>query len=686
MRACLLRLSVLLALSVLCLSAGPAPAQGLVRFDFESGDLQGWQVVEGGFDKLVCDRELFHHQNTVKYNKQGRYFLSTLETSKATPDDSFTGVIESPVFVVKGPAASFLVGGGSHPDTYVALCTDDGKEVLKASGKDSQVMQRVTWDLSGLVGRKVYLRIVDHNTGGWGHVTFDDFTATGELDPAATAERNRARDLAKLQQDVLPVIPSLKAAIADLMNSCGEAYPKGPDYLARLASIETRLKAQKSFEQLEVLKVELLVLQREALLANPLLKAHPLLYVVRPQYNPDHHNTETMFQTGEINTKSFRGGGALKVLDLTTGEAKTLLDAPAGIIRDPDVYFDGTRILFSMRKDIADDYHIYEVHADGSGLRQLTFGSGLTDIDPLYLPDDRIAFTSTREPKYCMCNRHIMGNLYRMEADGANITQIGRSTLFEGHGTLTPDGQILYDRWEYVDRNFGDAQALWTCNPDGTNHAIYWGNNTKSPGAVIDARIIPGTSQCIAVFGSCHDRPWGALAVVDRRLGLDGRGPVARTWPAAAINTVDLGWGKPGYQFDSYRSLKIKYEDPFPLDAKCFLCSRMTGEGERMGIYMVDVFGNEAQVHVEGPGCYDPMPLAPRPRPPVIPDRVKLDQKEGLVYVYDVYNGTGMEKVERGAVKSLRVVESPEKRFWSPGSWNGQGAEAPAMNWNDFNN
>jgi hypothetical protein len=45
-----------------------------------------------------------------------------------------------------------------------------------------------------------------------------------------------------------------------------------------------------------------------------------------------------------------------------------------------------------------------------------------------------------------------------------------------------------------------------------------------------------------------------------------------------------------------------------------------------------------------------------------------------------------MQGVKRGAVKSLRVVEAPEKRFWSPSAWNGQGQEAPGMGWHDFNN
>jgi len=273
-----------------------------------------------------------------------------------------------------------------------------------------------------------------------------------------------------------------------------------------------------------------------------------------------------------------------------------------------------------------------------------------------------------------------MGNLFRMESDGANIHQIGHSTLFEGHAALLPDGRILYDRWEYVDRNFGDAQGLWTCNPDGTNHALYWGNNTCSPGGVIDARILPNGGQALCVFGSCHDRPWGALAIVDRRLGLDGRSPVIRTWPPDAIERVGHG------NWDAFLSVSPKYEDPYPLSDSLFLCSRQTGEGERTGLYVVDARGGEALLHIEGAGCYDPAPLRPSSAPPVVPDRIALTETTGTFYVADVYEGSGMDRVAPGSVKYLRVVESPEKRFWTHTYWTGQGTEAPAMNWHDFNN
>ena len=353
---------------------------------------------------------------------------------------------------------------------------------------------------------------------------------------------------------------------------------------------------------------------------------------------------------------------------------------PDGIVRDPDVSFNGRKILFSMRRNRSDDYHLYEINADGSSLCQLTFGAGLSDVNPIYLPDGRICFTSTREPKYCMCNRHIMGNLHTMDGDGANVQQIGHDTLHEGHPSLMPDGRILYDRWEYVDRNFGDAQGVWTVNPDGTNHAIHWKNNTNSPGAVLDAAH-SGSERFVCVFGSCHDRPWGALAIVDRRLGLDLEKPVVRTWPADAIDLVGQG------NYDTFTRVPLKFEDPYPLSDKYFLCSRMTGVGEEMAIYLVNTFGNTVPLHAEHPGCFDPMPVASRDRPPVIPSRTDLSKAEGSFFISDVYRGAGMQRIERGTIQRLRVVESPEKRFWTGPAWDGgTGTQAPGMAWDDFSN
>ena len=668
------------------------PGEGIVRFDFETGDLQGWQVVEGEFSKLLGDREFEFHSETVKYTNEGDYYLTTLERADSDqPDDTQTGVVESPVFTLTGPKASMLVGGGSHASTYVALCTEDGEEVLHARGRDSQTMHRVEWDVSPWEGERVYLRLVDQHTGGWGHITFDDFSAEGYIDEEAT----RARDMARLHEQLEERHGPLRGAIKHLAASFGDGYPDAEAYLEELDRLELAM-AEASGEEARQLEDQFEALRREALVANPLVTRQPIVYVVRRQYQYDHHNTHNFSPDAEheFNQGEFRPGAALKKLDLSEGgEVTTLLEAPDGVIRDPRVHWDGERVVFSMRRDREDSFHIYEISADGSGLEQLTYLEDVDDIHPLYLPDDSIVFSSTREPKYCMCNRHIMANLYRMESDGANIHQITKNTLFDRATDIMPDGRILYDRWEYVDRNFGDAQALWTVNPDGTNQALYWGNNTPAPGAVIDARILPGMQQALTIFSSCHDLSWGALAIIDRRLGMDGRAPVKRIWPDTAMDLVQDP-GAANDAWDDFVPVTPKYKDPHPLSETHFLVSRLIeGSGHpqdntnRTGIYLVDTFGNEVLLHDEELGCFNPVPLAPKERPAVIPSRRDFDNAEGHMYVENVYEGQYMENVEPGAVEYLRVVESPEKRYWNDGpAWDAQGVQHPGVNWHSFEN
>jgi uncharacterized protein (DUF608 family) len=105
-----------------------------------------------------------------------------------SPNDTQIGTAISPVFRLLAPEVTFLVGGGAHADTAVVLCAEDGEEVLQAHGRNDETMQRVTWDAAAVVGRNVLVKVVDHNQGPWGHVTFDDFHAQGEIDPAATAQ------------------------------------------------------------------------------------------------------------------------------------------------------------------------------------------------------------------------------------------------------------------------------------------------------------------------------------------------------------------------------------------------------------------------------------------------------------------------------------------------------------------
>ena len=121
-------------------------------------------------------------------------------------------------------------------------------------------------------------------------------------------------------------VVALRNAIKDLTATFGGRYPSGSSFLARLDQMEQRAPLpREDFENL----------RRQALIANPLVSGQPLLYVVRSQYRPDHHNTETMFQTGECNTGSYQPGGPLKTIDFGRNLGAPL--TPEKICRDGTV-------------------------------------------------------------------------------------------------------------------------------------------------------------------------------------------------------------------------------------------------------------------------------------------------------------------------------------------------------------
>ena len=151
-------------------------------FDFETGKLAPWKVVEGEFGHVIGNRLKFINDK-IDYNKQGEYYLTTLESSAkaAKGMDAQTGTVISPLFIPKAGAMTFRVGGGRGKLTYAALCTADGDEVLFARGVNKQMMQNATWDLTPYAGQKMFIKVVDQSTDGWGHITLDDFQFDGKV-------------------------------------------------------------------------------------------------------------------------------------------------------------------------------------------------------------------------------------------------------------------------------------------------------------------------------------------------------------------------------------------------------------------------------------------------------------------------------------------------------------------------
>ncbi|NLF59051.1 MAG: hypothetical protein GX580_15580, partial [Candidatus Hydrogenedens sp.] len=159
---------------------------------------------------------------------------------------------------------------------------------------------------------------------------------------------------------------ALRRAVNDLAAAYPAEYTGAAAFLARLDALEPRLAPES--EGLQEAASELLALQREALLANPLLDFDQLLLVRRAEGNmglpQNWQGNCSMGRTGYDNEiavlSPVRPDGALTTL------YKPGRDVFVG---DVDLNFDADKMLFSMLGS-HDRWQIWEIGADGSGLRQ----------------------------------------------------------------------------------------------------------------------------------------------------------------------------------------------------------------------------------------------------------------------------------------------------------------------------
>ncbi len=237
--------------------------------------------------------------------------------------------------------------------------------------------------------------------------------------------------------------------------------------------------------------------------------------------------------------------GRLCRLHLGTGQLTQLLVDLEGSVRDPQVHYDGQKILFSYRRGDSDYYHLYEINCEGTRLRQLTDGP-YDDIEPTYLPDGSIMFCSSRSNRWVNCWYSQVATLYRCDGSGRNIQPISANIEHDNTPWPLPDGRVIYQRWEYVDRSRVAFHHLWTANPDGTNQMVFYGN--MHPGTVmLDAKPIPGTAgEVVAIFSPGHGRAehQGAVTIVTPTAGPDEPASARQISRAAGLpRSVSPGCG-----------------------------------------------------------------------------------------------------------------------------------------------
>jgi formylglycine-generating enzyme required for sulfatase activity len=455
-------------------------------------------------------------------------------------------------------------------------------------------------------------------------------------------------------------IESLRLAIEDLMKDHGSQYPQGAEFLARWKAIQSVVEAGLNSNQVERLATaveDLDSLRREALLANPLLQFERMLVVKR---RANAHVPDLPFNwanNSSLATHAFENEIAAVTSVAAGGTLSTVFKPDAGqFVGDLDLHFDAGRLLFSMPGSQR-RWQVFEMNADGSGLRQVSRGDDpdVDNFDACYLPSGKIIFCSTAvlAGVPCVRGRDYVGVLYVMDADGSHVRQLCFEQDQDFCPTVMPDGRVLYTRWEYADVPHFFSRILFTMNPDGTDQRACYGSNSYWPNGVFYARPAPGHPTRIAGVVSGHhaSRRFGELVLFDTARGqqetdgvvqrIPGRGE--KVEPVINDRLVTGSWPR--------------FLHPYPLNDKYYLVACKRDEHSRWGIYLADVFDNLLPLCVdEHHDLLEPTPLVARPRPPVIPDRTEPGRRDAVINLADVYAGPGVQGVPRGTIQKLRVI------------------------------
>lgn len=465
-------------------------------------------------------------------------------------------------------------------------------------------------------------------------------------------------------------VEALRRAIDDLSASYPDRYTRGQEFQTRLTEFEGRISGIKAglarCDASAMTDAEnALKLQQEALLANPLIDFDQLLFIRRSTASPALGLVQNWQSNCALPNEGFDNEIARLSPVNPEGRVTTLYKPEQPVfVGDVDLNFDADTMLFSSI-GIHNRWQIFEIGADGAGLRQVTPGDDVDvdNYDSCYLPDGRIMFCSTAyfTAVPCVNGSTRCANLFRMDADGANMHQLCFDQEHNWCPTVLPNGRVLYLRWEYTDTPHTHDRVLFHMNPDGTGQMEYYGSNSYWPNALFYARPIPEKpNQFVGIVSGHHGVPrMGELVLFDVTRG--------RRECEGAVQRIP-GWGKtiewgadPRYDSSLIADNLVdaswpKFLHPYPLSDKYFLVSCKPAPDSLWGLYLVDAFDNMLLLREEpGYALFEPVPLRKTPRPPIIPDVVKPDRDDALVYMSDVYAGGGLRGIPRGEVKALRL-------------------------------
>ncbi|MDO4587519.1 MAG: hypothetical protein Q4C95_09515 [Planctomycetia bacterium] len=390
------------------------------------------------------------------------------------------------------------------------------------------------------------------------------------------------------------------------------------------------------------------MLKRELFLTNE--EFEPLtsiLFNKRHPFHPSHNYSDLV-------DSQWRPGGAVSILTIPMTEegrlepekalCQEIIQAKDGVIRNPSPSFDTEKIYYSHRDSQNEYFKIREFDRKTGQTRQISDDGPFHDFWPTLLPDNTIAFVSTRCAKRFICWIPQAFTLHKMNLDGSNIQQLSFANLSEFGPSVKDDGRIIWTRSEYVDKGADYGHTLWTIRIDGTMPELVFGNTINLPQGYANGRDVPQTREVCTTMISHFGDLNGPISLLDTTKSPHD--------PTANHNiTPEVPW--PGFW-----AAGETFREAFPITKDVILVAH--APQQRFGIFLLDRFGNREMISMNDEiDSICPQPLQSRETPPVLLGSCNQELAEqglGQLSVANVYRGLEGQ-VEPGSAKYLRISQ-----------------------------
>lgn len=365
----------------------------------------------------------------------------------------------------------------------------------------------------------------------------------------------------------------------------------------------------------------------------------------------------------ETLNRSWADGNLYKLSPISPdGVVTPITNFVGAALSDPCVSFDGTKILFSMRPPGGNNRNIYEINADGTGLHQITSGGG-HDFDPLYLPDGRVMFTSSRDGEMDEYNHSPAEHLYVADMDGTNMERLSFNQSDDFDPQLLPDGRIVYTRWEH----FGGMNRfpLFVTNPDGSGTFHLYGPHDRN---FFHVTVTP-EGRLIGIESTMVNGDAGPLAVLKPEQGPadPASGPRSTHYDVITpqVNTDGDPWSHGAFKYPASiggNKYVASYTLPAATEGEAdyglytFSLDQVGGgtlqDPATFSLHSMTFLYNDPNMQE-----YDAQLLAPHAKPPVIASTLDRNVDYGVFLAQDVFN-RGTQDGQETPIQGVDPIDS----------------------------